>query len=298
MNWRVSGVFFAAGGGDAERRAAGEYPDRRAELSTMATTARFTTRFTVPSLATLAGGLLDRLLPPRCPLCTGPLPAGHDAACAGCVADLPWLAAGCRRCGLPLPGGAGPCCPVDCALPAGAALDRVVAPLVYAWPVDRLVARAKFGRSLADARLLGQLLAAGLRWTAAPLPPGAVVVPVPLHWRRLARRGFNQATEIARVVAADLGLPLAPARLRRPVATPAQSGLGQRARRRNVAGAFVAAPAAGEPVLLIDDVVTTVATGLAAAAALRTAGAGPVVLCAVARALPPGPQPGGVDRNV
>lgn len=254
-------------------------------------------RFTVPSLAALAGGLLDRLLPPRCPLCAGPLPAGA-AACAGCVADLPWLDARCGRCGLPLPGGAGPCCPVDCALPAGADLAGVVAPLVYAWPVDRLVARAKFGRSLADARLLGQLLAAGLRWTAAPLPAGAVVVPVPLHWRRLARRGFNQATEIARVVAADRGLPLAPARLRRPVATSAQSGLGQRARRRNVAGAFVAAPAAGEPVLLIDDVVTTVATGLAAAAALRAAGAGPVVLCAVARALPPGPQAGGVDRKV
>lgn len=257
-----------------------------------------TARFTVPSLAVLAGGLLDHLLPPRCALCAGRLPAGAADPCAACLADLPWLASGCGRCGLPLPAGAGPHCPADCALPAGGPLARVVAPLVYAWPVDRLIARAKFGRSLADARLLGQLLATGLRRVAAPVPAGAVVVPVPLHWRRLARRGFNQALEIARVVAADHDLPLAPARLQRPVATPAQSGMGRRARRRNVAAAFVARPFAGEPVLLIDDVVTTAATALAAAAVLRAAGAGPVVLWAVARALPPRPQASGAARNV
>jgi predicted amidophosphoribosyltransferase len=254
-----------------------------------------TTRFTVPALA---GGLLDLLLPPRCALCAGRLPAGAAGPCAACLADLPWLGSACGRCGLPLPAGAGAHCPADCGVAAAGPLARVVAPLVYAWPVDRLIARAKFGRSLADARLLGVLLATGLRRVAAPVPAGAIVVPVPLHWRRLARRGFNQALEIARVVASEHGLPLAPARLSRPVATPAQSGIGRRARRRNVAAAFAARRGSGEPVLLIDDVVTTAATALAAAAALRAAGAGPVVLWAVARALPPGRQAGGAARKV
>lgn len=172
---------------------------------------------------------------------------------------------------------------------------RVFAPLAYAYPIDRLVGRTKFGRSMAHGRLLGHLLVAGLgRRAGAALPDSAVLVPIPLHWRRLGQRGFNQAGEIARVVAAATGLGLRPDWLTRTTATPPQSGLSGVARRRNLAGAFQGRPANGATVILVDDVVTTAATALAAAAALLASGAGTVELWAVARTLAPGaaaPQP-------
>jgi ComF family protein len=187
---------------------------------------------------------------------------------------------------------AGDLCLGACELPAGAALRSSAAALVYTYPVDALVTRTKFGKSLPNARLLGELLLAGL--AARPRPDAAVpvLVPIPLHWQRLARRGFNQATEIARVVAAATGWPLRAGWLARVEPTRAQSALPRQHRQRNVAGAFRARLPAAVPVLLIDDVVTTGATALAAAEALRAAGATAVDLWAVARALAPG-TPGG-----
>jgi predicted amidophosphoribosyltransferase len=110
---------------------------------------------------------------------------------------------------------------------------------------------------------------------------------VPVHPRRRRDRGFDQAEELARALAAVLGIPVAPT-VTRVTATTAQHGLGQRARLANLVGAFIvpserAAFVSGRWPILVDDVVTTGATLSACAAALRSAGAIGVSALAVAR---------------
>jgi len=111
------------------------------------------------------------------------------------------------------------------------------------------------------------------------------VVPVPLHWLRRWRRGFNQADVLARAIGRRYGLPVQRHCLARVRATPPQRG-DAAARRRNVRDAFgVRRPQriAGTRVLLVDDVFTTGATANACAAALRDAGAAAVGVFTLAR---------------
>lgn len=105
------------------------------------------------------------------------------------------------------------------------------------------------------------------------LTPEAVLVPVPLHWRRRWHRGFDQARLLAAELARLTGLPVLEDGLRRCRVTAAQSGLPARRRRRALRGAFEARRTPlPEHVVLIDDVATTGATLEAAAEATRRAG--------------------------
>jgi ComF family protein len=103
---------------------------------------------------------------------------------------------------------------------------------------------------------------------------GSLLVPVPLHSRRLRERGHNQSALLAEAVSESAGLPLSTALIRTRY-TRTQTGLGRAERRRNVRGAFewTGATLAGKTVVLVDDVYTTGATMEACAAACRTAGA-------------------------
>jgi ComF family protein len=142
----------------------------------------------------------------------------------------------------------------------------------------------KHGRRLALVKRLAQLLAEEAP-RHLPLGDWDALVPVPLHWARRWRRGFNQAEVLARAVARRHGLPVLPRVLRRPRATPPQQG-DVEARRRNVRDAFVgrAGPrVAGRRLLLVDDVFTTGATVDACARALLRAGAAEVGVLTLAR---------------
>ena len=112
------------------------------------------------------------------------------------------------------------------------------------------------------------------------------IVPVPLHWRRRWKRGFNQSELLAGVLAGATGITV-----RRPLgrthATATQAGLSNSERRRNVARAFHCRRpemVSGKRILLVDDVMTTGSTATACATALKRAGAARVVLLTVARA--------------
>jgi ComF family protein len=204
------------------------------------------------------------LAPPHCVLCDAPGLPGPIDLCAACLAELPRTD----------PGDAF----------ESRAFDVVCCPWRFDFPVDALVRALKFHGERAHARLLGTLLARERLHCEAPLPD--LIVPLPLHPLRLRERGYNQAAELARFAARELALPLDRGLLRRARATRGQTGLNAHARALNVAGAFAATrPLPGAPRLaLVDDVVTTGSTVLAAAATLRAAGAGSIELWVVARA--------------
>lgn len=205
--------------------------------------------------------ILDVFLPPHCALCGQAI--ARRPLCAGCLADLPWLRPNC--------------------VPALNGFDQVWSALAYEYPVDRLIGEAKFGKQLATARALGELLS--LRKPDHIRPPD-LVVPVPLHWRRQAERGFNQAEEIARGLCRQLDWRLAAGVCQRLRATPAQSSLSAAERRVNLHAAFVARRLPpGLHILVVDDVLTTGATAEAVASALLMAGAASLQLCTVAHAL-------------
>lgn len=118
-----------------------------------------------------------------------------------------------------------------------------------------------------------------------------VIIPVPLHRKRLIQRRYNQAAELARQLAKNCDKPYQPLALARVKATSQQAALSRSARMRNVAGAFKVAPAQcihiqGRKILLVDDVYTTGATVKAACRALLRAGAAKVDVLTFSRVLP------------
>jgi ComF family protein len=130
------------------------------------------------------------------------------------------------------------------------------------------------------------------RWMARAgrelLADADALVPVPLHWRRLWARRFNQSALLARTIAEVSNVAVADAALKRIKATAQQVGLSQAERAENVQGAFRVpndrkAELAGSRLILVDDVLTSGATSDACARALLRAGARSVDLLVFAR---------------
>lgn len=222
------------------------------------------------------------LLPWRCLLCGDAGADGMDL-CADCAAELPRNTQCCQRCALPLPISAPLCGRCQRKAPPW---DATWAPFRYAWPLDRLETRFKFGRDLAAGRVLTTL------WQREPTPIALpqMIIPVPLHQRRLRERGYNQALEIARPIARSFGMACRHDVLLRTRHTDAQTGLDAVERRRNLRGAFVVRNAAQLPahVAVLDDVFTTGATLAECVRTLKRAGVMRVDAWALARAPAPG----------
>jgi ComF family protein len=221
--------------------------------------------------------VLDQLFPPNCLLC-GDRGAPGRYLCDGCLVDLPRNSAYCARCALPLPapGVCGEC------LRRPPPYDRVLAPLRYAAPIDHLITGLKFRQQLGVAHLLASLLADHIKTCNGPRPE--CLIPVPLHGSRLRLRGYNQALEIARLLCAELDIPVDYRACRRIRATPAQSLLPAAERRRNVRGAFQVESHPWRRVAIVDDVMTTGHTVGELAADLGRAGASSVEVWVCARA--------------
>lgn len=223
----------------------------------------------------------DALMPPRCMFCGVVSCADERSICTGCYADLPWIRYSCPTCALELPSevanGVG-CAQCQAAPPPFA---RTVAPLDYAFPVDAAIKALKFRRKLFYVPGFADVLSARIDQLSSDID---ALLPVPLHrWRQL-RRGFNQAHELAKPIAKATGLPLIHD-VQRIVATPYQSGLDAKARRRNLKSAFkVRRRIDARHVLIVDDVITTGETCRQLAKAVLASGADEVSVIAIARA--------------
>ena len=161
----------------------------------------------------------------------------------------------------------------------------------YEGPLRDLIHLYKYGGMKPLAKPLGEFLSRAL-----PLDEGFdAVVPMPLHWRRRFERGFNQAALIGAEVARRRKIPVLRA-VRRVRATRTQTGLSNAKRRDNVSGAFrindrIRRRIGGLRILLVDDVMTTGATGSACGSVLKRAGAKSVTLLTLARVDRRAPQP-------
>jgi len=203
-----------------------------------------------------------------CLLCGGK--DGPELLCAACVAELPALPDACPRCALPSPAGAvcGSC------LIHPPHFDATLALWRYEFPCDGLVQALKYRARLALAGFFARSLA------SRTMPEVDLIVPMPLHARRLAERGFNQALEIAR----HLGRPIEPRGVLRVKHTPPQTELPYEERAKNVRGAFLCKlDLTGARVAVLDDVMTTGATLNELARALKRAGAARVENLVIAR---------------
>ena len=201
-----------------------------------------------------------------------------DAVCEACARALPNRPpSACPRCGLPgLDGGC--CAACEREKPA---YDATLALYDFVFPVDAMVHALKYRHRLSMASFFGAALAARAQDFGAQAD---LILPMPLHPRRLAERGFNQAVELARPLARVRGLPLGLAVVSKLRDIPAQAGLDREARLRNPRGAFECdVSLQGQRVIVVDDVMTTGATLGELARTLKRQGASWVGNLVVAR---------------
>jgi len=231
-------------------------------------------------------GLIDLFFPPLCLLCHAPRGESPDLyLCNRCLDGcLPLTSPCCPRCALPFAtiGGGDHVCG-ECLLHPPDFAWTVAAGL-YEETLRHAIHRFKFDGSLALDCSLARLLDTAWQRTAPDWTPD-LLVPVPLHPRRLGQRTYNQALLIARELGRSRQLPVDAYLLLRVLPTVAQAGLTARERHRNLLGAFaLTRPLSGERILLVDDVMTTGTTARICATALRAGGAGEVGLAVLARA--------------
>lgn len=222
------------------------------------------------------------LLPATCLACGGRGDGLLMDLCRECSVELPVNVQACRRCAIPLQGNGAEIC--------GACLRRPprqessYCAYRYAYPIEHFVRALKYGRSLAHARVLGELLASYLKQRHAALWP-TCFIPVPLATRRYRERGYNQVIELGRFLERSLAIPMRTDVMVRTRHTIEQAGLSRNERRKNLRRAFAVVKELPPHVAILDDVITTGSTVNEIAYTLRRAGVERVEVWAVARAV-------------
>ena len=242
------------------------------------------------ALKRLAGSFLDLCLPRLCAGCRRTWLLSHEGYwCEDCLAALPWIRSPqCPQCGRPFLKS-----PDSHDHPCGECLlslypfDTARSATIYAGVVRERIHQLKFGAQLHWVPPLVELLA--ITFESESPHQIELILPVPLHVKRLRQRGFNQAGLLAKALGRRIGLCVHFDTLVRKHWTEPQTRLNRQERLQNVKDAFlVADPAAieGKSVLLIDDVFTTGTTINECTKTLKRAGAREVHALTVARALP------------
>ena len=223
-------------------------------------------------------------------LVTGEHHGGQGLISAAEFARLSFLAgSGCRKCALPLETDLGDASLCGACTAKPPAWDEARAALAYDDTSRKLVLDLKHAGRRDGLSTYGTWMSlAG----ADLLPAADLIVPVPLHFRRLAHRGFNQSAWLASSIARRSGRPAGLDTLVRHKPTPSQGGRSAGERWRNVRAAFRVRPSRAEAVegariVLVDDVFTTGATLSACTRALKKGGAAHVSALVLARVVRP-----------
>ncbi len=223
------------------------------------------------------------LLRPCCVLCDAKITM-DISLCEACLHDLPRIKYSCYRCGLPLENKLEITLCGQCQL-SPPPIDYLISCLHYAYPVGYLISQLKFQYQLSHAKIFSQLLLTKLQTYYKQSAMPEVIIPIPLHKRRIRQRGFNQALEIARPIAKTLNIPLGTQLIQRIKYTQAQSLLNAKERRKNLRNSFaITESISAQHIVLLDDVVTTGATVYELASLLKKQGVKTVGIWSVARA--------------
>lgn len=232
----------------------------------------------------LARAVLDLALPPLCPACREPV-AGRGL-CAACWSKLSFIGRPyCERLGIPFAYDPGPGILSMEAIADPPAYNRARAAVRFDDISRALVHGLKYGDRLDLAPMMGRWISHAGRELLAEAD---ALVPVPLHWRRLWSRRFNQSAMLAAAISAESKVPVVTGALKRVKATAQQVGLSRPERAANVQGAFRVpdegkAAVAGRRLIVVDDVLTSGATVEGCARALLRAGAANVDVLVFAR---------------
>jgi ComF family protein len=233
-------------------------------------------------------GFFSLLFPEKCPFCqkiTLRSQTDSPLLCSECLEEIHWIRPPfCPQCGRPYPhDGPSHLCS-DC-IQNKNAFDTARAVVYYQNGIAGALRRFKYHGETNLIRVLTEL------WQRleADHTPGEVIVPVPLHPRRLRERGFNQAVLLAKPLGRMLRIKVYPRVLKRVRNTLPQVDLKPEERRKNVRGAFAVREKSlvyGRKIILIDDVYTTGATVQECTKILKRSGAKEVHVLTLARVVP------------
>lgn len=209
----------------------------------------------------------------RCSICRQ---HSKPALCQACQSLLSKPKYSCQSCGKPLPKPQVHC---GACLSQTPAFDSIHYASLYQYPVDHWIHRLKFGEQIEMANIMAQSLIPLL----AKIPTETPIIPIPLHPKRLKMRGYNQAQEIAKIIAKQQNRPLLCRLLKRHKATQMQAQLTVKQRIANVRNAFSCSSKPPPTVILLDDVLTTGQTMNAAAKTLKKQGTKTIIATTFAR---------------
>ena len=220
--------------------------------------------------------LYSNLLPIPCRLCG--VSCQHHALCDACINDLPLLGHACPRCAMPTPHSqlCGRC------LNKPPQQDFSFSLFHYQEPIKGLIADFKYHDKLYLGQLFAHLMTKPLSHRHLP----QLLIPIPLHSKRLRQRGYNQSLELAKALSKSLKIPISNQFLTRTKNTAPQASLPFEQRKNNIQHAFsLMNENIPSHIVLIDDVLTTGHTANAAVKTLRQKGVETIEVWTIARTI-------------
>ncbi len=231
--------------------------------------------------------LLEFFYPSHCQLCQVPTqPGGHlvGLLCETCATDITINHNACICCALPF-GRDHQHSSTNCAecIKSPPVYDHCWSPFIYAQPLEWMIQQLKFNAKLNLVPLLSNLIADNLPVYLDKKPD--VIIPMPLHNKRLKQRGFNQSQLLISPIASKLGIPIDIHSAKRIRDTPHQTGKTAHQRQQNIKNAFSYTHKQNyQHVIIFDDVVTTGSSVSELTKTLKQAGVHRVDIWCLARA--------------